>query len=353
MSNRTTLADLRGMDAAQAAACRPLISPCCWTTPRRCEADAKHVSRPAARRAASPLRRRRRRAPPGRGQGYRPRALPRRRLRGRRRSARSASEWDQPQLAAAIATLRGWGEDPADYVATEIKVPESRFTAWPPTHPALFQPARTVGTGRPSYALEQMERRPWRTNSASASPSRWRAMPSPAPRTSRPSSRRSTASPRRRPRRRRHRGRRHQGQAPRREAGDALMAISLASLRRSGEATPAAPARLWRRRRRQDPARRRRTARRSSCRRRTGSARSTADTFGAAAQLRGGAGGARRLYTEHARLPDRGARQPRLAGAADLAAHRAAQQLAGHRAASATARAISPRSMPGAASSTA
>ena len=66
-------------------------------------------------------------------------------------------EWDQARLAAAIATLRSWGEDPADYVATEIKVAESRFTAWPPKLQALFQPARTVGTGRPSYSLEQVE----------------------------------------------------------------------------------------------------------------------------------------------------------------------------------------------------
>ncbi len=62
--------------------------------------------------------------------------------------------WDQPKLAQAVATLRGWGEDPSDYVATELRVPEARFTAWPPRIRALFEPARTVAAGRPSYSLE-------------------------------------------------------------------------------------------------------------------------------------------------------------------------------------------------------
>jgi hypothetical protein len=66
-------------------------------------------------------------------------------------------EWDQARLAGAVETIRGWGEDPADYVATEVKVPEGRFAAWPPKLQALFRPARTVGTGRPSYSLEQVE----------------------------------------------------------------------------------------------------------------------------------------------------------------------------------------------------
>ena len=65
--------------------------------------------------------------------------------------------WDQPKLAAAVATIVAWGEDPADYVTTEIRVPESRFTAWPPRIRAVFEPARTVATGRPSYTLEQKD----------------------------------------------------------------------------------------------------------------------------------------------------------------------------------------------------
>ena len=63
-------------------------------------------------------------------------------------------DWQQTKLATAVATLRDWGEDPADYVATELRVPEARFTAWPPRIRALFEPARTVATGRPSYTLQ-------------------------------------------------------------------------------------------------------------------------------------------------------------------------------------------------------
>lgn len=66
-------------------------------------------------------------------------------------------EWDQARLADAVTTIRGWGEDPADYVSTEIRVPESRFTAWPPKLQALFVPARTLATGRPSYTLRRID----------------------------------------------------------------------------------------------------------------------------------------------------------------------------------------------------
>jgi hypothetical protein len=54
-----------------------------------------------------------------------------------------------------------------------------------------------------------------------------------------------------------------------------------------------------------------------------------------------------------ARLRNAGGGQPRLAGTADLAAHGAHAQPARTSSPSATARAISPRSIPGAASSTA
>ena len=66
-------------------------------------------------------------------------------------------EWNQPKLAAAVAIIRDWGEDVADYVTTEFRVPESRFTAWPPRIRAVFEPARTVATGRPSYCIERKD----------------------------------------------------------------------------------------------------------------------------------------------------------------------------------------------------
>jgi len=64
-------------------------------------------------------------------------------------------EWDQARLTEAVTTIRGWGEDPADYITIEFRVPETRFNAWPPKLQALFVPARTVVAGRPSYTLEQ------------------------------------------------------------------------------------------------------------------------------------------------------------------------------------------------------
>ena len=66
-------------------------------------------------------------------------------------------EWDQAALAAAVSTIRAWGEDPADYVSTEIRVPETRFTAWPPKLQAVFAPARTIAAGRSAYALRRIE----------------------------------------------------------------------------------------------------------------------------------------------------------------------------------------------------
>jgi hypothetical protein len=65
-------------------------------------------------------------------------------------------EYDQAKLKEAVEALRKWGEDPEHYVGIEIKVAESKYTAWPPGIQQLFEPARTVKTGKPSYKLEQI-----------------------------------------------------------------------------------------------------------------------------------------------------------------------------------------------------
>jgi len=64
------------------------------------------------------------------------------------------TEYDQTKLAAAVEALRKWGENPADYVSFEIKVSEAKYQAWPPAVRALFEPARTVKTGKPSYQFQ-------------------------------------------------------------------------------------------------------------------------------------------------------------------------------------------------------
>lgn len=62
-------------------------------------------------------------------------------------------KWDQRALETAVATVRSWGSNPADYVETEIKVSETRYNAWPSEIRVLFEPARTVETGKPKIEL--------------------------------------------------------------------------------------------------------------------------------------------------------------------------------------------------------
>lgn len=63
--------------------------------------------------------------------------------------------WDQPKLAEAVETIRsGWNDDPSQYVRTEIRVSEATYNAWPEAIRRLFEPARTVETGKPVYRLQ-------------------------------------------------------------------------------------------------------------------------------------------------------------------------------------------------------
>lgn len=66
-------------------------------------------------------------------------------------------EYDQTKLRQAVEALRKWGENPEDYVGIEIKVAETKYNAWPPAVRDLFEPARTVKTGKPTYRLEQVK----------------------------------------------------------------------------------------------------------------------------------------------------------------------------------------------------
>ena len=95
MNNRTTLAELRAMDAAEAARLPPAHLALLLEDAAALRADAKHVS---------------------------------------------------DLLSDALHRRYG-------AIATELRVPEARFAAWPPRMRALFEPARTVGAGRPTYTL--------------------------------------------------------------------------------------------------------------------------------------------------------------------------------------------------------
>lgn len=67
--------------------------------------------------------------------------------------------WDDAKLAEAVEAVRSWGEKPEDYVSIEVKVAESRYSAWPPAIQKVFEPARTVGAGRATYKVERAKRR--------------------------------------------------------------------------------------------------------------------------------------------------------------------------------------------------
>lgn len=68
------------------------------------------------------------------------------------------TEWDQEKISKAVETIKGWGENPADYVDTKLSVSESKFKAWPPAIRDLFEPARTVKPGKFKFDLAPAKR---------------------------------------------------------------------------------------------------------------------------------------------------------------------------------------------------
>ena len=63
--------------------------------------------------------------------------------------------WDQAKLTTAVKTIvEKWRDDPAQYVTTEYKISETAYGAWPDVLRKLFELARTVETGKPTYRIE-------------------------------------------------------------------------------------------------------------------------------------------------------------------------------------------------------
>ena len=61
----------------------------------------------------------------------------------------------RPRLAEAVEIIRrDWNDDPGQYVRTELKVAETAYGSWPAAIRRLFEPARTVETGKPTYRIE-------------------------------------------------------------------------------------------------------------------------------------------------------------------------------------------------------
>jgi len=69
----------------------------------------------------------------------------------------SITDWDQDALKQAIEVIQSWGEAETDYVSVTRKVPESKYRSWPPSIRKVFEPARTVRTGKPSYEIVKRE----------------------------------------------------------------------------------------------------------------------------------------------------------------------------------------------------
>lgn len=63
------------------------------------------------------------------------------------------AEWDQKQLAAIVERIIAGGDNPAEYVQVSYKVTEEKYKAWPQSIRQVFESARTVKTGKPSFTL--------------------------------------------------------------------------------------------------------------------------------------------------------------------------------------------------------
>ena len=62
-------------------------------------------------------------------------------------------EWDESQLSALMERIAADGENPRDYVEVSLRVSERKYAAWPPHIRRVFEPARTVRTGKESFEL--------------------------------------------------------------------------------------------------------------------------------------------------------------------------------------------------------
>ncbi|MBF0097147.1 MAG: hypothetical protein HQM04_10755 [Magnetococcales bacterium] len=65
--------------------------------------------------------------------------------------------WDQGKLAGIVQTIRDSGDDPGQFVEVTLDVSERKYTAWPDNIRRVFEPARTVKAGKPSFKLTLRE----------------------------------------------------------------------------------------------------------------------------------------------------------------------------------------------------
>ena len=63
-------------------------------------------------------------------------------------------DWDQAQLAQIAENIASAGEDPSEFIDTNLKVSERKYTALPESWRKGFEPARTVRTGKPKFRFD-------------------------------------------------------------------------------------------------------------------------------------------------------------------------------------------------------
>jgi len=62
--------------------------------------------------------------------------------------------WDQAKLAEIAQRIAASGDDPAEFLDITYKVAERKYTAWPENLRTVFEPARTLKTGKPTFRLQ-------------------------------------------------------------------------------------------------------------------------------------------------------------------------------------------------------
>jgi hypothetical protein len=66
-------------------------------------------------------------------------------------------EWDQAKLLEIRDRIQFSGDNPSEFIKTELSVDERKFTAWPANIRSTFEPARTLKPGSVSIKLARKE----------------------------------------------------------------------------------------------------------------------------------------------------------------------------------------------------
>lgn len=61
--------------------------------------------------------------------------------------------WDQTKLAEIAQRISASGDNPAEFLDISYKIAERKYTAWPENLRTVFEPARTLKTGKPTFRL--------------------------------------------------------------------------------------------------------------------------------------------------------------------------------------------------------